>query len=299
VRTVGPDREPELFWATVGGMGLTGIVLEAVVRVLPVGSGLMRVDTERVGDIDALMARMRAADAEATYSVAWIDTLATGRHLGRAVLSTGEHATAEEATGHDPNPVPGGPLVTAPPLVPDHLVSRLSIRAFNEVWFRKAPRHRTGQLQTTSAFFHPLDLVADWNRMYGRGGFLQYQLVLPDDAEDDLPGILERVARAGHPSFLSVLKRFGPANPGLLSFPTAGWTLALDVPTHPDLAALLGELDEQVADRGGRVYLAKDSRMSPRAFARMYPRLDDFRRVRAAVDPDGVFCSDLSRRLQI
>ncbi len=190
-------------------------------------------------------------------------------------------------------------MASAPPVVPPHLVSRPTIRAFNELWFRKAPRHREGEIQSIAAFFHPLDFVGGWNRMYGPAGFLQYQFVLPDSAEAELPRMLERIARAGHPSFLSVLKRFGPGNEGVLSFPMQGWTLALDLPAHPALGGLLRELDEVVSDRGGRVYLAKDSRLSPGTFARMYPRLDDFRGVLAMVNPDRVFCSDLSRRLQI
>jgi decaprenylphospho-beta-D-ribofuranose 2-oxidase len=301
VRTVGPDQEAGLFWATVGGMGLTGVIVRATVRVYAVESGLMRVQTERLDDIDAVMGRMRETDGEATHTVAWIDTLATGRHLGRSVLTLGEHATAAEASGArgGRGQVPGDPLASAPPVVPPHLVSRPTIRAFNELWFRKAPRHREGELQSIAAFFHPLDLVGGWNRLYGPAGFVQYQLVVPDAAEGELPGMLETIARAGHPSFLSVLKRFGPGNEGMLSFPVQGWTLALDVPTHPGLAVLLRELDAVVADHGGRVYLAKDSRLAPATFARMYPRLDEFRQVLSTVDPDRVFCSDLSRRLRI
>ena len=200
VRTVGPDLEGGLFWATVGGMGLTGVVLSAVLRVPRVESGLMRVQTERIDDIDTVMARMREADHEATHSVAWIDTLATGRHLGRSVLTLGEHATAEEAgAARNRWQVPGDPIASAPPVVPPHLVSRPTIRAFNELWFRKAPRHREGEIQSIAAFFHPLDLVDGWNRLYGPTGFLQYQFVLPDSAETELPRVLERIARAGHP----------------------------------------------------------------------------------------------------
>jgi decaprenylphospho-beta-D-ribofuranose 2-oxidase len=300
VRTIGPDQEGELFWATVGGMGLTGVILDAVVRVHRVESGLMRVQTERLDDIDAVMARMREADREATHSVAWIDTLATGRHLGRSVLTLGEHATADEVgSARTRWRLPGAPVTSAPTMVPPHLISRPTTLAFNELWFRKAPRHREKEIQSLAAFFHPLDMVGAWNRLYGPAGFVQYQLVLPDSAEGELPRMLEHIARAGHPSFLSVLKRFGPGNCGMLSFPMQGWTLAIDVPTHARLASLLRQLDTVVADSGGRVYLAKDSRLSPAAFARMYPRLEDFRRVLAEVNPNGVFCSDLSRRLQI
>ncbi len=239
----------------------------------------------------------------ATYSVAWIDTLARGRHLGRSVLTLGEHATADELVAlrgpRDRWLVPGDPRASVPAHVPPHLMSRPAVKAFNELWFRKAPRLREDELQSISSFFHPLDAVGEWNRLYGRQGFVQYQFVLPDDAEDDLVMLLETIADAGRPSFLSVLKRFGPANPGLLSFPAMGWTLAMDVPTHPGLRPLFARLDAMLVERGGRIYLAKDSRMTPTTMAQMYPRLDEFRAIRAQVDPGGVFRSDLSRRLEI
>lgn len=301
VRTIGPDSEPELFWSTVGGMGLTGVIVSAVLRVPAVVTGWMRVRTERLPDLGTLISRMREADREATYSVAWIDTLARGASLGRSVLTLGEHAGADDlgSARSDRWNVPSASFLSAPRVVPPRLISRTSVRAFNELWYRRAPLLREGEIQSIAAFFHPLDLVAGWNRLYGRGGLVQYQLVVPDAAEDALPEILERIARAGHPSFLSVLKRFGPGTASPLSFPMQGWTLALDLPASPGLQGLLGSLDDRVAELGGRLYLAKDSRMSPATFAHMYPRLDDFRAVLAEVDPTGVFQSDLARRLRI
>jgi decaprenylphospho-beta-D-ribofuranose 2-oxidase len=246
------------------------------------------------------MARMREADREWTHSVAWIDTLARGRHLGRSVLTVGEHALLDElpvAKRKNRWALPRGAVLTVPPYVPPGAMSRAAIRAFNELWFRKAPRLRIDELQPVSTFFHPLDAVRDWNRLYGPAGLVQYQFVIPDAAEAELPRILGRVAEAGHPSFLSVLKRFGPGNPGFLSFPMQGWTLAMDVPTAPGLRVLFAELDDAVAGCGGRLYLAKDSRMSAEMLELTYPRLAEFRAVREKVDPSGVFQSDLSRRL--
>jgi decaprenylphospho-beta-D-ribofuranose 2-oxidase len=171
---------------------------------------------------------------------------------------------------------------------------------FNEVWYRKAPRAQKGRLQRIASFFHPLDGVPHWNRIYGRGGFVQYQFVVGYGREDTLRRIVRRISEHRCPSFLAVLKRFGDADPGWLSFPVPGWTLALDIPAGlPGLGAFLDELDEEVAAAGGRVYLAKDSRLRPDLLAAMYPRLDDFRALRAELDPRGVFTSDLSRRLTL
>lgn len=164
----------------------------------------------------------------------------------------------------------------------------------------QVPRFSRGRLQRISTFFHPLDGVPHWNRIYGRGGFVQYQFVVGEGREDALRRIVRRISDRRCPSFLAVLKRFGEADPGWLSFPVPGWTLALDIPAGlPGLGTFLDELDEEVARAGGRVYLAKDSRLRPELLAAMYPRLDDFRALRAELDPRGVFVSDLARRLTL
>jgi len=299
---IGPDRDPELFWATVGGMGLTGVVTRAVLRTIPVETSFMSVTTSRLPDLAGAMTAMRTTDERFTYSVAWIDTLARGRGMGRSVLSQGEHATRDELTGRaagHPLRAPGRPRLAAPPHLPGGLVRHATVRAFNEAWFRKAPERREGEIQPLSTFFHPLDGVASWNRLYGPRGFVQYQCVVPDDAAESMARIVDRISRQGHASFLSVLKRFGAGNESPLSFPMAGWTLALDLPAHPGLATLLDGLDDLVVAAGGRVYLAKDARLGPERLREMYPRLDDFLAVRRRVDPTGVFRSDLSRRLEL
>ena len=301
LHTVGPDRDPVLFWATIGGMGLTGVVTAVTMRAIPVESAHITVRTERVAGLDALMRTMRAHDEDYRYSVAWIDTLARGRALGRSVLTRGDHATRAELEGagaRDPWRAPGPPRLGVPVTPPGGLVSRPTVRAFNELWFRKAPRDRVG-IESIASFFHPLDLVDSWNRLYGRGGLVQYQFVVPDHAEAALTDALRLLSDAGQPSFLAVLKRFAAGNEGLLSFPMSGWTLALDLPAGRSLGPLFRTLDRLVVEAGGRLYLAKDSRLTPETFDQMYERADEFRKLRSELDPDGVLRSDLARRLHL
>ncbi|CAM5276208.1 MULTISPECIES: FAD-binding oxidoreductase [Streptomyces] len=302
VRAVG--RDTPLFDATTGGMGLTGVILTATIQLQPVTTSLMSVDTERARDLDDLLARLTTGDDHYRYSVAWIDLLARGPAMGRAVLTRGDHAPLEalrEGTRARREPLafrPARRLPAPPSVLPEGLLSRRTVGWFNELWYRRAPHARTGELQPLARFFHPLDGVPHWNRIYGRGGFVQYQFVVGHGHEETLRGIVRRVSEHRCPSFLAVLKRFGDADPGWLSFPVPGWTLALDIPAGlPGLGALLDTLDEDVAAAGGRVYLAKDSRLRPELLATMYPRLDEFRALRAEIDPRGVFVSDLARRL--
>ncbi|WP_329230408.1 FAD-binding oxidoreductase [Streptomyces canus] len=309
IRTV--RRGTPLFDATTGGMGLTGMILTATVQLQPVETSLMSVDTERARDLDDLMARLTATDHQYRYSVARVDLLARGAATGRAVLTRGDHAPLEalETRGllaggtrarRDPLAFASPRFPAPPPFLPEGLLHRTTVGLFNELWYRKAPRARTGRLQRISAFFHPLDAVPHWNRIYGRGGLVQYQFVVGQGQEEALRRIVRRVSGQRCPSFPALLKRFGDADPGWLSFPVPGWTLALDIPAGlPGLGTLLDELDEEVAMAGGRVCLAKDSRLRPELLTAMYPRLDDFRALRAELDPRGVFTSDLSRRLTL
>ena len=298
LRELTRDGSHDEFVATAGGMGLTGVIVEATLRLLPVETARVRVDTERASDLDDVMARMEAGDAAYRYSVAWIDTLARGASLGRSILMRGDHARREELgpedRGHDG--LPRSPRLAAPRL-PFGVLGRPSVRAFNELWFRKAPRCERGRIDSLESFFFPLDAVRGWNRLYGRRGFLQYQLVLPFGEEAALRRVLERVSDSRSPSFLAVLKRFGDQR-GIISFPMPGWTLALDMPAaDPQLATLLDGLDELVAGAGGRVYLAKDSRLRPELLDAMYPQLPRWRELRDRLDPERRMRSDLAARL--
>jgi decaprenylphospho-beta-D-ribofuranose 2-oxidase len=300
---VTPNTDPELFWTTAGAMGLTGVVTELTLRLIPIETAYLSVDTERGTDVDDVMARMVANDDQYRYSVAWVDCVPTGAGLGRGILMRGDHARVDQLPKRRQSRAlvySADVKLAAPPWMPSGLLNHRTIGAMNEVWFRKAPKHRTGHIESIPTFFHPLDFIAGWNRAYGTRGFVQYQYVVPDAAADAVLRSLEIVSRGAAPSFVSVLKRFGPGNPGPLSFPAPGWTLALDFPAGtPDLAALLRTLDELVIDAGGRVYLAKDARMTPDVVRRMYPHLDRLAAVRDRVDPNRVMQSDLARRLQL
>ena len=304
VRTLTPSGDTErLFWATIGGMGLTGAVLTATIALQRTETAYFLVDTDRCTDLDDLMTKMSTGDDAYTYSVAWFDAVTRGKHLGRAVLTRGNKA---RLTDLDPKLRRGDPLRfaapsfgTIPEVFPNRMVNQVTAKAFSEFWYRKAPKHRVGEVQNITQFFHPLDIVAEWNRVYGPHGFLQYQFVVPFDADDVFRRCVTMIVESGHLSCLNVLKRFGPGNPAPLSFPMPGWTLTVDLPIEHGLDKLCDALDEQVISVGGRVYLAKDSRLSAEAFRKMYPRLDDFLAVRREVDPDGIFHSDLARRLEI
>jgi decaprenylphospho-beta-D-ribofuranose 2-oxidase len=302
VRRVGPEEDADLFWATAGGMGLTGVILRARVRMKPIESSRIVVDTDRTPDLDSLMTLLSETDHLYDYSVAWIDCVAKGRRMGRSVLTRGRFARRDELPSRqqaDPLHYSGSVRLSVPDVFPPGLLNGATVAAFNELWYRKSPKRKRGQLQTIPTFFHPLDGVGEWNRIYGPRGFVQYQFTVPFGQEQAMREALERISSSGHASFLAVLKRFGEGNPGMLSYPSPGWTLALDVPVVRGLAELLDRLDELVVAAGGRIYLAKDSRVRPELFEHMYPELEHFRAVRKRVDPDGVFTSDLARRLSL
>lgn len=282
------------------------MILGATLRLRRVATALMSVSTERAGDLDDLLARFAAGGDRLPYASAWIDLMARGRATGRGILTRGEHATPDMRLAHAGRTLlssrSGGArgrfrLPGCPP-VPGGLFGPAPAALYNEVRYRGAPRSRTGELRPVDAFFHAADAFPDGNLLYGRGGLVRYRFALGYGQEETLHRVVRRIAARRSPAVRAVLQRFGAADPGGLSFAAPGWSLALDLPAAlPGLARFLDDVDEEVAAAGGRVCLAKDSRMRPEAAAAMYPGLAGFRELRARLDPTEAFRSDLSRRL--
>jgi decaprenylphospho-beta-D-ribofuranose 2-oxidase len=303
VRRLEPDGpEAELFWATVGGIGLTGVILRATVRMTPTETAYFVADTERTANLDETIERFSDGSDEAyDYSSAWFDSISTGSKLGRAALGRGSLARRDELPAKlrdDPLKFDAPTLLDLPDVFPNGLANKLTFSAIGELYYRKT-KNKRGQIQNLTAFYHPLDLFGDWNRAYGSKGFLQYQFIVPLDAEAEFRAIVRDIAESGHVSFLNVFKKFGEGNRAPLSFPMPGWNICVDFPIVDGLGEFCRSLDERVLAMGGRLYTAKDSRTDHDTFAAMYPRLDEWRKVRDAVDPDGVFASDMSRRLRL
>ncbi len=294
---VSPSRDKEIFEATVGGIGLTGVILAVAFRLLPVPGNVVRRAERRVACLDDLLTAFtevpRGSRSEMAYSVAWIDGLARGRSLGRGVLETAAPAEASLRPAR-------AKTRRLPVDLPGFLLNGASVRVFNEIYYRRVPATGREALVPYEDFLYPLDSITDWHRLYGKQGFYQFQCVLPpDSAEAGLPRLLEAVSSSRRASFLAVLKTLGGTGRGCLSFPMKGFTLALDFPRRPGVEDLLDRLERLTLDHGGRIYLAKDSRLSAAGFAAMYPRLGEFRETLAKVDPRGRMVSGMARRLCI
>ena len=300
-QTISPSINPKLFWATVGGMGLTGVILSAKVQLPAIKTSRIFSTNIVCKNLDVLMNEMIRADEYSKYSVAWVDTLARGKKLGRSILSIGDHAAEtdlDKKLRKSPLQYSSKQLISFPKIAFSGVINRVTVRMFNALWFYKAKFTKKRKLVSFDSFFYPLDGVRNWNHVYGKGGFVQYQFSVPDDASDLVGFALDKLSQQRIPSFLSVLKRFGANGDGLISFPSKGWTLAVDIPTGvAGLGELLDELDAKVVDAGGKIYLAKDSRMNPNLVESMYPLLNEFRKVKSEIDPENVFQSNLSRRL--
>lgn len=286
-----PLENSALFHATCGGMGLTGIIIDASIVLRRISGSAVMQRTLRTRNLCEVI-ELFDANVHVTYSVAWLDCLASGDALGRSLLFLGEHAN----DGRYQAPRGGG--ISIPFNAPALLLNSYSIAAFNTLYYKQPISDAREQRLEAGSYFFPLDSIAHWNRLYGKRGFLQYQFVVPDDsAREAISRVLRTSSAAGKGSFLSVLKKFGPGNSNLLSFPIQGYTLAMDFKWEKNLLPMLDELDRIVLDHGGRLYLAKDARMSAEVFQQTYPRWAEFAQLRAQTGADKAFNSLQSRRL--
>ena len=296
------DAYPELFHATCGGMGLTGIILDAAIKLVPMSSLDI---AQRTLVADSLQDCMELMDEhhESKYSVAWIDCLASGAAQGRSVLYLGEHVDEKDAREKSKSGRRGLRAIKRSELkipfdAPSFLLNKHTMMGFNSAYYALQKSRGAPKRIDYDAFFFPLERLRNWNRLYGSKGFLQYQLAVPQEsAHACISAVLSCVSQAGKGSFLSVLKKFGKANNNLLSFPIEGYTLALDFKYEDSLFPLLDKLDAIVLEHGGRLYLAKDARMSKECFRRSYRKWEQFAELKQKLDPRGQFSSLQSRRL--
>lgn len=296
---IGPEREPELFAATIGGMGLTGHILEVELALLAIERPWVVVEVETAPDLPALVAGLRAASRTWPYTVTWVDALSRGKHMGRGVILKGRWATADEAPASPPSRTLAEPRLVVPFTMPGWVLGRASVRAFDELYYWMH-RWRSGRrLVHPDSFFYPLDGIRDWNRLYGARGFVQHQSVLPvDDGDDVMLRYFDTLTRHGGASFLTVIKDCGAEGRGMLSFPKPGLSVALDLPMRGAATqALVDALNRHVLDAGGRIYLAKDALTRREDFVAMEPRLAAFDAVRRKWDPERRLRSALSVRL--
>jgi len=291
ILTCSDTNYSELFHATCGGMGLTGIILSVTLRLKPVSSAYIDQKIIKATNLSEALALFEQ-NYSSTYSVAWIDCLATGSSLGRSLLMIGEHAQDNKLTGSVTH------QITIPVEMPSNLLNRFSIQLFNTLYYNRITKREVTHREHYEPFFYPLDGIQQWNRLYGKNGFTQYQFVIPKEAgQEGMTKILQAIALSGKGSFLAVLKVFGKQNENFLSFPLAGYTLALDFKIEDGLFPLLDRLDAMVLDYGGRIYLTKDVRMSEKTFKQSYPRWEQFQAIREQNGMKGIFASYQSRRL--
>jgi decaprenylphospho-beta-D-ribofuranose 2-oxidase len=291
-----PESHQDLFWATIGGMGLTGVILEVRLRLKRIESPHISRHDVRKKSLDLLLAGLRSGDDQYEYSVAWVDTLAQGKNFGRGIITFGNHETIRKRKSVSPRK----PLITIPFDLPEWLLNEKSMHLFNSFWYGMHQRDSRRNHSDPWSFFYPLDSIGQWNRIYGKRGFLQYQFVVPESGIETLEKILEKLSKDRVPVFLSVLKRFGSSNQGWMSFPIEGWTLAIDIPTDfPGLSRLLDGFDDMVVSASGRVYLAKDSRLAKEPAEMMYPMIGRFRELRERLGISNLIKSDLSERLSL
>ncbi len=298
VLTCSPTVHADLFQATCGGMGLTGMITRIRFRLKKIETSFVRQKQIKARNLEELLA-LFAEYGQYTYSMAWIDCLTRGEQFGRGILIVGEHATLKELNERQvrqPLAVAGKPKITFPFNLPSWVLNTLTVKAFNFLYYGKNFKRVIDNVVPYEPFFYPLDSILHWNRGYGKKGFVQYQFVLPLAAKQGLVRILQRINDEGLGSFLAVLKVFGKQE-SLISFPDEGYTLALDFPVRKGLFRFLDELDQIVLEYGGRLYMSKDARMKPEVLFRGYPHLEQFKQIIRKYNPSGKLSSIQSERL--
>lgn len=294
-----PQQNSDLFWATCGGMGLTGLILEVTFNLKKIETAYIKQKQIKASNLDEVMDLFEQY-GNYTYSVAWIDCLIKGSSYGRSILMVGEHATQNDlAPGKKILKAKEKALFSVPFNFPSFALNSLTVKAFNALYYAKNYKTVMDSVVHYDGFYYPLDSILNWNRIYGSNGFVQYQFVLPlSSSKQGLKDILGRISNKGLGSFLAVLKLFGDQN-DLISFPMKGYTLALDIPIQSGLFEFLDELDKVVAEYGGRIYLSKDARMKKEIFWSTYNRAGEFNNILKKYDPSNTFITHMSKRLEL
>ncbi|MEL6321032.1 MAG: FAD-binding oxidoreductase [Cyanobacteria bacterium J06626_14] len=296
------EKNADLFWATIGGMGLTGFISEVEFTLCPIQTAYIHSHGFKATNLDDAIALFTQYESQYQYSAAWIDCLASGRSLGRSIITFGNHAELSDLTAEqqaDPLVIQSKRPFKVPVDFPSGILNRYTMSTFNHLYYNRQRQRSVESIVDYDSFFYPLDVIWDWNRIYGKGGFVQHQCAIPvENSKEALTKILQFSSKKGWGSFLAVLKRLGPQE-GWLSFPIDGYTLALDIPVQPGLWKYLDQLDQIVVEHGGRIYLAKDARVGADVFRQMYPSFPKWLDVKSKVDPLNQFSSSLSERLNI
>lgn len=298
--TCSPEKNSDLFWATCGGMGLTGIITTAKFDLKKIETSYIKQKQVKAKNLDEII-QLFEEYKHYTYSVAWIDCLKKGKNFGRSILILGEHATVgdlDEKKKKEPLKLPNKKQIVFPFTLPSFVLNQFTVKAFNFLYYGKNLKREINNVVSYEPFFYPLDAILHWNRGYGKKGFVQYQFVLPLESKQGLIEILKRISDKGLGSFLAVLKVFGKQD-DLISFPTQGYTLALDFPVRKGLFDFLDELDKIVLQYGGRLYLSKDARMKSEIFWQSYPNAPKFVEIIKKYNPGFKINSQQALRLNI
>jgi FAD/FMN-containing dehydrogenase len=293
------EENPDLFWANFGGLGLLGIILTATIQLRKIETTYFTQKAIAAENLDQMLQALEETSEAYSASVAWIDPMARGKKLGRGVLTVGNHAKLQDlpfALRKNPLKIGNKPKLTVPFYLPAFILNPLTVSMLDVVlyWMQKSAKN----ISHYESFFYPLDIINNWNRGYGKRGFIQYQFVIPmENGKENIRKILTEITSSNCIPFLNVLKKFGKGQGGLLSFPFEGYTFAIDFPVTPQLKPFTKKLDKMVLEMGGRIYLGKDAYLDEETFKAMYPQYKEWQEIKRKYDPTNLFSSDLSRRI--